>query len=328
MKFLVVGAGSIGQRHLRNIQSLKGHDITVVDSNPEALRNTVKQYSVRSAPSLTEALRERPEAAIIATPPAFHMDSALQAAQAGCHLFIEKPLSDSLDRLEELAHVINEKSLISLVGCNMRFHHGPTTLKKLLNKNAVGSVISIAMDAGHYMPDWHPNVDYRKRYSAQKKLGGGVLLDGIHELDCARWLFGDVSEVFCSGGHLSHLEIDVEDTVNMLLMFPNGVSATLHLDYLQRPYARSCKIIGEEGTLLWDITSGVRWYSIQKKIWETNTPPMEYDLNQMYVDELNHWISCIKKRQKTSCDVREGIQVMKLAMAAKRSMEIGQKVSL
>lgn len=326
MRFLVVGGGSIGTRHMRNLKRLGFDEITVCDTQPARLKQLHDEFGVSTLTDLQAALKVEPTVTFITTPTSQHIPIALAAARVGSHLFIEKPLSHTLEGIDELLEIVRAKNLVSLVGCNMRFHHGPATIKRVLHENVVGPVVTALLDAGQYLPDWHPDRDYRQEYSANRSGGGGVILDGIHEIDYARWLFGEVEEVFCYGGKLSNLEIDTEDCVNILMKFSAGFSAHIHLDYIQRAYSRSCKVIGEEGTIVWDITQGaVRLFSASTKRWNTMEPPDGYDMNQMYMEEVRHFLRCIDGQEESVLDAREAKRVLEVALTVKDSMQSGER---
>jgi len=327
MRFLIIGCGSIGTRHLRNLWRLRERDITLVDVSSERLAKLRNEFDVEMFGDLDKALEQKPDVAFVTVPTHLHISLALKVAQFGCHLFIEKPLSHTMKGMAELLDIVKQRNLITLVGCNMRFHHGPRTIKRLLSENAVGRVLSAFAETGSYLPDWHPSEDYRKNYSAHQSMGGGAVLDFVHEIDYARWLFGEVLEVFCYGGKLSDLEIDTEDCANILMKF-DTFSAVVHLDYIQRPYARSCKVIGEEGTIAWDITDGpVHYFSAKSKTWVHFDPPESYEVNQMYIDELRHFLRCLENRESPMLDVFEAKRVTEIALAIKTSMQSGQKQS-
>jgi predicted dehydrogenase len=216
--------------------------------------------------------------------------------------------------------LISQREIISLVGCNLRFHPGLAEVKRLLDAGSVGRPIAARVEVGQYLPDWHPWEDYRRGYSARAELGGGIILDAIHEIDYIRWLLGDVSQTVCLAGKLSDLEIDTEDTAALLLGFVNGTVGEVHLDYVQRAYSRSCQIIGAEGTIHWDYAAGlVRWYSARTREWSLSTNPADWDANQMYLDEMMHFLACLAGREKPQLDAAEAAQVLRVALAAKES---------
>jgi len=326
---LVVGCGSIGKRHIHNLKALNAGEIIAYDLTPQRRREVEQEYGVKTYDSLEEALTPRPEVALICTPTSLHISAALSAAEKGCHLFIEKPLSNSLDGVDELLEIVDQKGLLTLIGCNLRFHPGIALMKELLDKNSVGRVICARVQAGQYLPDWHPWEDYRHGYSANMSLGGGAILDGVHQIDYIRWFLGEVGQVFCFAGKFSSLEIDTEDMAEMLLRFKSGAIAEVHLDYIQRFYGHSCQIIGEEGTILWDINEKqVKLYSARTKEWSVFPEEANYDINQMYVEEMKHFIQCLQREAKPMQDMKTGKKVLEIALAAKESAATGKIINL
>jgi len=326
---LIVGCGSIGKRHIRNLLTLSDVEIIACDPQQERRDEVTKNFSIETIESIGEAWLRKPHICIVAAPTALHMSIALDAARHGCHLLIEKPLSHSDADVGCLLDIVRRKKLVTLVGCNMRFHPGLVTIKRLLTEHAVGRVIAVRVEAGQYLPDWHPWEDYRKSYSARNSLGGGVILDTIHEIDYLRWLAGEVAGVFCLSGKLSQLEIDTEDTAAVLLRFAGGEIGEIHLDYIQRAYRRTCQVIGEEGTLHWDYGTGqVRWYSAHKKDWSVFSNPTGWDTNDMYLDEMKHFLKCLSGDEKPALDVFDAAQVLRVALAAKQSAEAHEWIDL
>jgi predicted dehydrogenase len=328
MKFLVIGCGSIGQRHIRNLLSLEAGEILAVDVDEYRLDQVARQSGAKAFKDLATAWKEKPDVSFITTPTSLHLPMALEAARHGCHMFIEKPLAHTLDGVDELLDLVRGKSLVTLVGCNMRFHPGLQRIKTVLEESVIGLVVAAQAQFGQYLRDWHPHEDYRQGYSARKALGGGVILDAIHELDYIRWLLGEVREVFCYAGHLTHLEIDTEDVAAILLKFANGAIGEVHLDYIQRSYHRSCKLIGEEGTIIWDYSTGqVKMYLASTGSWTVFDQPPSFEPNQMYLDELRHFLRCVRGEEEPTLDVFEGKRVLEIALAAKQSATLGRPVS-
>lgn len=322
LRLLVIGCGSIGKRHMRNLLYLGVDDLVAFDIRVEQRRDVVAQLGIDTVKNLESAWERRPDAVVVAAPTYLHVPLALQAALHGCHLFIEKPLSNSLDGIDGLLEAVKRRNLITLVGCNMRFHPGLMTIKRLLLEQAVGRVIAARVEVGQYLPDWHPWEDYRQSYSAQSRQGGGVILDAIHEIDYIRWLLGEVLSATCFAAKLSQLQIDTEDTAALLLRFESGAVGEVHLDYIQRAYSRSCQVIGEEGTLRWDYTAGeVRWYSAHTQQWKLFSNPPAWESNQMYLDEMKHFLRCLAGEDSPSLDVFEGARVLEIALAAKASAQ-------
>lgn len=310
-----------------NLLGLGVRNVIGMDLRADRRDEAEERLGVATVSSLEEAWIGQPDVAVIALPTSLHVPIAMEAAGHGCHLFIEKPLGDRMKGTEELATIVKKNNLTSLVGCNIRYHHGPAVIKELIEKNAVGKVISVGIDAGQYLPDWHPWEDYREMYSAKSSLGGGVILDGIHEIDYARWMFGEVSEVYAQGGKLSSLKIDTEDSVNILMRMAAGFTVSIHMDYIQRHYWRTCKVIGEEGTIYWDISQGtVRLYTAASGRWESFNQPEDYNINQMYLDEMQHFFRCLDGSDTSAMDIDEARRVLEITLAAKESMLSGMPV--
>ncbi len=321
-RFLIVGCGSIGKRHIRNLLNLGVKELIAFDVRAERRRDVTTELGVETVERLESGLEREPDALIVAAPTSLHVPIALKGAFRRYHLFIEKPLSNCWESVERLLDVVRRNDLVTLVGCNMRFHPGLMTVKNLLLEQSVGRVLAARVEVGQYLPDWHPWEDYRQSYSACNRFGGGVILDAIHEIDYIHWLLGDVAAATCLAGKLSQLEIETEDVAALLLRFQNGAVGEVHLDYVQRAYSRTCHVIGEEGTIHWDYTAGqVRWYSAHTRQWRLFSNPPEWEPNQMYIDEMRHFLKCLARKEMPIADVFEAARVLQIALAAKASAQ-------
>ena len=190
MKFLIVGLGSIGRRHFRNLIALGEKDIVLLRSHRATLPDDeLAGYSVET--DLSEALKKyQPDAVIIANPTALHLDIAIPCANAGCSILIEKPISNSLDRVDELASALRQGGGQLLVGFQFRFHPTLQKAAQLLKDHAIGKPLSFHAHWGEYLPNWHPWEDFKQGYAARPDLGGGVILNtgrpatGLSETAC------------------------------------------------------------------------------------------------------------------------------------------------
>ena len=321
MKIGVIGCGSIGLRHLRNLKALGVGELIAYDPSGEARQKAAAEVGITAIEQLEQMWWDGTDAVFIASPTSQHITHALEAVHANCHVFIEKPLSHDSGQLADLLGKIESQRLISLVGCNMRFHPGPQAVKQLLDGGAVGRVCSARVYTGSYLPDWRPWQDYRRSYSANSGMGGGCILDCIHEVDLTRWYLGEINEVMCMADHVSSLEMDVEDLAALLCRHQSGAISEIHLDYLRRPSGRGCEIHGEEGSIIWRMEERkVRHFRVGDSQWrEQDEPAEEWDLNQMYVDEARHFLDCVESGSETICPIREAIQVMRVALSARKS---------
>lgn len=330
MRFLIVGCGSIGQRHIRNLKKL-GHNVIGCETNHSRARKVSQEHNIKVFGSLKGALNGKYNGVIICTPTSLHVPIAIEAAKRSMHLLIEKPLSHNLKKLRELAAIVRKKRLTVLVACNARFLPSLLHVKDLIKKGKIGKVLSVKIECGFYLPYWHAESDYRKGYSAQRRLGGGVIFDDIHEIDSLCWLFGKVKEVFCFADKISRLKVDTEDIAEIFLRFKRGAVAQIHLDYLQRTYRRYYEFIGEKGVIIWDfISQSVRLYSAKSKRWEEKIFYRELNTKNeaMFINELRHFINCIKGRQKSINDISSAAESLKIALACHESARKKEVVPL
>ena len=297
MKILVVGYGSIGKRHVKNLSSLNQTQVSVCSKNKETWK--LEKKGIKTFTTIEQALKEKHDVAIICNETSLHIKTAIKLADNGYHIFLEKPISNSLKNIPALIKIIKRKKLITMVGCNMRFHHGIKLMKSLIDKNEIGRILSVTVENGSFMPDWHPWEDYQISYASQKKLGGGVVLTQIHEIDYLYWFFGKVDDIYSFTEKLTDLQIDVEDYSGSLLKFKNKIIAELHLDYFQKPSVRSCKIIGTKGQITWNWENNhVQIFKNKDKKWVTKN--IEKSLIETKCLSMNYNIfSNVLKREKS-----------------------------
>jgi glutamate-1-semialdehyde 2,1-aminomutase/spore coat polysaccharide biosynthesis protein SpsF len=325
---MIVGCGSIGRRHARNLKGLGLRQIGFCDSSPDALKYCREELQGETFSDYGEALEIfKPEIVLICTPPVCHVEQALAALQARAHVFIEKPLSHESSGIEALIAEARHRDRIVQIGYNMRFHPGLQILKELIDSGKIGRVLWLNVEAGQYLPDWRPWQHYRESYSARQELGGGIILDGSHELDYICWLLGRPTEVTCRAEHLSSLDVDVEDSAWIYLTFPERRRAELHLDFVQRTYTRTCKVVGEAGTALWDFSvPEVRWFSTEAGSW--SVIPYMFEPDDMYVAEMVHFLDSLGSRTGPMVDLEQGRDVIRVVEAAKKSSEEGRPQKL
>ncbi len=323
MRFLIAGLGSIGRRHLRNLLAAGEQDILLYRTG----RSTLPGDELEGLPvysDLNAALAQNPQAVIISNPTALHLDVAIPAAQAGCHLLIEKPVSHSLDRLDLLQSAAEQSGVSILVGYHFRQHPGLQLVRQHLNAGSIGRLLSVHAHWGEYLPGWHPWENYRQAYSARRDLGGGVILTLSHPLDYLRWLCGEISECFAFTGRLGDLELDVEDTAEISLRFENGTLGSLHLDYNQRPSAHTLEIVGSEGTLKWDNTSGdVVLFQVSRGVWQNFPAPADFERNDLFKSEIRHFLAVARGETEPVCTLEDGIRDLEWALLALHSAATG-----
>ncbi len=324
LRFLLVGFGSIGKRHFDNLNEIGGVEVSVLS------RRQIDLPGTRVYHSQADALKDEFDAAFITNETALHIPTAIAFAERGCHLFIEKPLSDSLKDVNKLTNLVSNYNLKVMIGYNMRFHPLVSRGKDFLQKGKIGRVVSAGMEAGEYLPDWRPGRDYQNSYSARKEKGGGVILDLSHELDYACWFFGEPEKVFSFSGKRSDLPIETEDVAEILVEFQSGVWCQVHLDYIQRCPSRSFKLVGTEGIMLADLNdSKMSVFAAGKEEWETFDIEGDFQRNTMYLNEVKHFIDYINgSLPRPLIGLEDGIRVLNVALAAKVSSRSGRVVQI
>ena len=327
MKILIAGLGSIGRRHLRNLQDMNVGEFVLLRSRRATLPDD-ELADIPTEQDLAEALRRhRPDAVVVSNPTALHLDIAIPAAQAGCHLLLEKPISHTMAGISTLTKIVEEKNLKVLVGFQFRFHPGLQRIKELLNNGTIGAVTSVHAQWGEYLPAWHPWEDYRVGYAAREDLGGGVLLTLCHPFDYLRWLIGEIQSVFAMDAQQGGLEISVEDTAHTMLRFENGALGFVHLDYIQRPSTHTLHITGQRGRILWDnADGGVHWSHGNTEIWQTEKMPTHFERNTLFLEEVKHFIACIENDTQPYVNLIDGIAALQIVLAAKASISQRREV--
>jgi len=311
-KILIIGFGSIGQRHYRNLLSLGYVNLYVYDVV------VIKDKQINTVNEISQLVLKQFDIVFVCSPNNLHIQHALKAAQAGCHLLIEKPLSHSMAGIEKLHKLCQKNKLINIIACNMRFHPCLDFIKNYLEKNKLGKIYSIHHECGYFLPYWRPGTDYRKNYAARKMEGGGIILDDIHEFDLLFWLnnFSQAKESKFIFNKASDLEIETEDNCIAFFKFNNKALGSVRCDYLQQCYSRSCKIVGETGNLEWDFNENIVWLKfkkLKKKLFQVKN----YDVNQMYIDEVKYFLNCVNKNENTFNDINTAKEVLKYCVNRK-----------
>jgi len=331
MRFLIAGLGSSGRRHFRNLIALGEKDIVLLRTHKATLPDDeLAGYPVET--DIHEALKNhKPEAVIVTNPTALHLDVAIPAAEAGCHILIEKPVSDSLARLDTLQQIVQKSGSKILVGFQLRFHPTLNKARELIQADVLGKVLTVHAHWGEYLPQWHPWEDYRASYAARDDLGGGVIRTLTHPFDYLRYLIGEVESLWSFNGHISALELDVEDVAEIGLKFANGAIGGVHLNYVQRPPRNTLEIVGTNGTLSWNHADGILQFqqvtapfgsfsdNPPAPVTQTFIPPDGFERNQLFVSQMRHFVETARGESEPICTLGDGIRALELALAARKS---------
>jgi predicted dehydrogenase len=300
---LVVGAGSAGARHARTLGAA-GADVTITD--PDAARAAATEFATIP---FDLARFGGYDGVVIASPTTFHAEQAAAALATGAHVLVEKPLAMTAAEAAPLVAAADQRVM---VGYNLRLHEPVAQLAALVHAGRAGKVSSLRLWFGSWLPDWRPTVDYRQTYSARRDLGGGVLLDAIHELDLLVWLCGpgDFALAGALVDRLGPLEIDVEDTVRALFRHDDGIVAEVELDYLSRRYRRGIEVVGDAATLRLDWARGVLEVETADAV---DTTPADTDVALSYARQAERFLAYVRSEAEPPVDALEGARSVDLA---------------
>ena len=325
MNFLVLGGGSIGQRHIRNLKQLGGHQIWVLKREKDPAFE--QQFGVNVIQSFKDADDIQLDGLFVCTPTSMHNQGLEWAINRDISVFMEKPLIHDQEGLKRAKNMLHGYSKTFFIGFMLRYHPLVRSIKSFLDKEHLGNVYAARFEFGSYLPFWHPWEDYRISYAARKELGGGVINTITHELDLIQYFFGTPESVICEARNLNRLGIDVEEVCDAIFTYPDK-SVSLHLNYLQKAYDRNIKILFDEGEILWD------WHGnqliVDKHGEESETISMDdpFEVNDLYLDELRHFLTLIDKGiTKHELDSSHAIQNTDLMLALHESSRKGYKIS-
>ena len=316
---MIAGLGSIGRRHLRNLAALGEQDILLY----RTYRSTLPEEELSGFPVETDleaALDWGPDAVIVSNPTACHLQVAIPAARAGCHLLLEKPVSHTMENVDALVKAVERGGGQVLVGYQFRFHPGLIRAAEMLQEGGVGRPLSARAVYAEFLPGMHPWEDYSASYSARSELGGGVILTLCHPIDTLCWLLGDVQDLWAFAGQLNDFDLDVEDTAEIGLRFASGVLGSIHLDYNRQPPDHHLEIIGTGGTLRWEGASGaLHVYRASPGEWAVYPLPAGFDRNAMFLEEMKHFLAVVRGEERPVCSLADGIRALNITLAALES---------
>lgn len=319
MKILITAQGSIGKRHGENLRRL----VPNADIGFLHLSGRPPAPDSQDFQSLEKATDFQPDLVLVTGPATTHAKCTLHFLPTAKAIFIEKPLVASEEDLNLLYRFATEGESAILVekimvGYTLRFSTGLRTMRRLLKSGLIGRILHANANVGQYLPDWRPDSDYRSSVSARKELGGGAVLELSHEIDYLRWLVGEVKYVQALTTRRSHLEIDVEDTAEILLEHADGIPSHVHLDMTSPVPVRTCTVTGTEGTLTWDgIARTTRLFSRTNPAGELLDDASETERNQLYLDQMTHFLEFSMGNAEPQTSFADAVQVTRILLAIK-----------
>jgi predicted dehydrogenase len=316
MNVLVVGYGSIGRRHLLNLTKLDGVDeiavYTKIKDDSERSYGKKVTFIDASTLDLSDACEGlKIDFSIIANETCKHIDTAITLARKGHDLFIEKPLSHTLEKIDRLEELSRRKPIKIFVAYNLRFLPAIQSIKERLSREVIGKLYFAEIEAGQSLPGWRKNIPYRDSYSAKAEQGGGVALDLSHEVDYMRYLFGEPCQWKTLKSKASDLEINSDDLFEGIYQYRNGLLCHVHLDYLQTPAKRRIRIEGSRGTIDCDLIGGkLKILSEDQEIIQNDGSL--FSVENTYMDELLAFIEAIRSGLPPAISLADGVKALKL----------------
>lgn len=321
MNFIILGCGSIGKRHIKNLLSIgiDPQNINAVDTREDRLKEVNDLGIQKLFTEIPNNSLDSIDAGIVCSPTSMHIDQSILLASHNINLLIEKPVCSNLNGIDELMNIIKKNNLVAMIAYIFRFTDAAKIIKQLLDEKKIGKLIYFRGEFSEYLPDWHPYEDYRSFYMSEKKLGGGSILDQCHIMDLAHFFCGNFKSVMAFNSKISSLEVNADDIAEMIIQLENNILASIHTDIFGREHKKSLEIKGEFGNINWDFyQKSVSIYNSETK--ESNKfENLDKDFNNCYIKEMRHFINCCGGKEKSISPLEDGIDTMKLIIAAENS---------
>ncbi|TLX80018.1 MAG: Gfo/Idh/MocA family oxidoreductase [Thaumarchaeota archaeon] len=331
MKFLVVGLGSMGKRRIRNLLQLNEKNITGFDVSNDRCTEAYQKYGIRTSTDINDALREKPDAMIISTPPDLHMKYAQIAIENKIHFFTEASVVK--DNMEKLLEDLRKSGIIGLPSCTFRYHPIVIQVRKILEDNMIGKPLAFLYHSGQYLPDWHPWEDYRGYYVSKRNTGACREIVPF-ELVWLTAVFGQIDYVTAIKAKVSNLEVDIDDIYNVLLQFKNGIQGNITVDVITRVPYRQLKILGENGVITADWLERIVSYYTKEIGWNNvkvgdGIKEKNYIYGEsMYVKEIDNFLKSIRKEISQPYTYDEDLKILNILEAIEISNDSGYRQAI
>ena len=328
MKFLIVGLGSIGQRHLRNLKTIYPKSqiyvyrrlkrkINLNNFNKLIKTDINKKFNLKTINTLNNLKRYNLNAAFICSPSSFHIDETIKILEQKINIFVEKPLDSNLKKIDKLKSILKKTKQIHMIGYQMKFSPIIKKLQKIIKNKKYGNLNFVSIYHSEHIKNFHKYEDYKKLYAAKKNLGGGVALTQIHEIDYFLHLFKSykILKKYVLRGKISNLSINVEDTYSLIMLLKNKnkkLICNLNLNYYEVPGKRIIELIFDNCKIIADLNRLTISYFFKNKNFKEK---FNYKRNQLFIDELKFFIDHIKKNKKIGPELNlyNGINTLKFA---------------
>lgn len=325
---LIVGTGSIGERHLRCFQAARRGAVSACEPNETLRRRIETLYNCETFASLEEALEKRDwKAAVICTPAPTHIPIAARCAARGMHLLVEKPLSASLEGVETLLAEIRGRHLVARMAYVHRSIPALISMKEIVSDGCIGEIKHVVATAGQHFPSFRPA--YASTYFARHSTGGGCIQDGLtHIVHTVEWLAAPFVSVMCDAAHQALEGIEVEDTVNLTGRLRGGALVSLAQNQFQAPNELTLTLHGTCGSARAELhRQRIGTLLHGQKTWQWRNLPEE-DRDQMFIRQANAFLDAAEGQSDHLATLEDGLQTLKVNLAALQSVKQRMEISL
>ena len=321
-RVLIIGTGSIGERHVRCMLATNRAEVAICEVQDQLRTRIAQRYALAGTyASLDEAMRERWDAAVVATPAPSHISIASKLADAGVNLLIEKPLSTTMDGAAELLEKVESQGLIAVVAYVYRAHPALKATRELLLSGRFGKPVQLVAICGQSFPFYRS--DYRESYYADRATGGGAIQDALtHMLNVGEWLVGPIDRLVTDAAHMVLEGVEVEDTVHVLTRHGN-VMGCYGLNQHQAPNEMTISVMCERGTLRFELhKKRWRWMDEPDGDWHDEVADLE-GRDDWFALQERAFLDALDGQAEPLCTLEEGLQTLKVNIAALKSADTG-----
>lgn len=319
MKTLIVGVGSIGERHLRCFGATGRATLSLCETNAALREQVATRYGAEAFADYEQALAAKPEIVVICTPAHLHIAMAARALEAGAHVFIEKPLSTKLDGIAELSAAIQQRGATVGVAYVYRAQPALAAMRAALRSGRFGAPVQIVATCGQHFPLYRPA--YRDIYYKDRATGGGAVQDALtHVMNAGEWLVGAVTELAADLDHKVLEGVTVEDTVHVITRH-GAVMGSFSLNQHQAPNETAITVICERGTVRFEVHQN-RWRWVTQPGGEWNDEPgapMERDT--WFTCQAHAFLDAVEGKAPVLCTLDEAAQTLRVNLAILRAAE-------
>ena len=311
---LVVGTGSIGERHLRCLAATGRVDVSLCEVDDERRRAVAEKYGiVRSYAEFDAALADRHDGAIIATPAPLHVAMATRLVQAGVHVLIEKPLSTTLEGTSQLQHLVDEQRTVAAVAYVYRAHPALQAMRREIRDGRFGKPVQIVAVCGQHFPTYRPA--YREIYYNSRATGGGAIQDALtHVINAGEYLLGPVDRVMGDAAHQVLDGVSVEDTVHVLARHGSTMGC-YSLNQHQAPNEITITVVCERGTARFEMHQARwRWMTEPGGQWH-DAAEFSHERDAPFVAQAHAFLDAVEGKAPPLCSLAEGLQTLHVNLA-------------